>query len=222
MRAPVRRASSMSRWTISSSASAGQPGRPSSLQQRPSCITAPPVRRATSQCWASTMSRPSEYSIARRISSGSCTPLPSSVKMPHAGVDELGERRQRLPRPAHRDAAGRQHLAQAGRLALAAHELDDATRVLRRVGVRHRHDGREAAERGGPAARSRSSRPPPGPARAGGRGGRRSPGATTQPAASSTSSASPSVVADGGDAVRRRSSTSARRSPVLVDDACRP
>ena len=27
-----------------------------------------------------TMSSPSEYSIARRISSGSCTPLPSSVK----------------------------------------------------------------------------------------------------------------------------------------------
>ena len=81
MRAPVSLLSSMSRWTINSSATAGQPGSPSSLQQRPSCMTAPPVSRATSQCWASTTSRPSEYSIARRISNGSCTPLPSSVKM---------------------------------------------------------------------------------------------------------------------------------------------
>ena len=69
----------MSRWTISSSASAGQPGRPSSLQHLPSCITAPWVSRLTSQCCASTMSSPREYSIARRISSGSWTPLPSSV-----------------------------------------------------------------------------------------------------------------------------------------------
>ena len=69
----------MSRWTISSSASAGHPGTPSSLQQWPSCITAPSVRRLTSQCWARTMSSPSEYSIARRIRSGSWTPLPSSV-----------------------------------------------------------------------------------------------------------------------------------------------
>ena len=121
----------MSRWTISSSASAGQPGKPSSLQQAPSCMTAPWVRRATSQCWASTMSRPSEYSIARRISSGSCTPLPSSVKMPDPGVDELAERRQLLAGPADRDAPGRQDLAQPGRLALGADELDHAASVLR-------------------------------------------------------------------------------------------
>ena len=152
MRAPVSRDSSRSRWTISSSASAGHPGNPSSLQQRPSCITAPWVRRATSQCWARTMSRPSEYSIARRMSSGSCTPLPSSVKIRTPARDELAERRERFAGPTHRDAAGRQHFAQTGLLALGPHELDDATRVLRRVGVRHRHDRRESAERRGPAA----------------------------------------------------------------------
>ena len=71
----------MSRYTISSSAIDGQPGRPNVEQQCPSCITAPSVSRATSQCWASTMSRSSAYSNARRISSGSCTPEPSSVKI---------------------------------------------------------------------------------------------------------------------------------------------
>ena len=80
-RAPVSRTSSMSRCTISSSAIDGHPGRPSRLQHDPSCITAPSVRRATSQCWASVMPSPPEYSNARRMRSGSCTPLPSSVKI---------------------------------------------------------------------------------------------------------------------------------------------
>ena len=70
----------MSRWSISSSAIDGQPGNPSRLQHDPSCITAPSVRRSTSQCCARVIPRPSAYSSARRISSGSCTPLPSSVK----------------------------------------------------------------------------------------------------------------------------------------------
>ena len=96
------RTSSMSRWTISSSAIDGQPGRPSRLQHSPSCITAPSVSRATSQCWASTMSRPSEYSNARRMSSGSCTPLPSSVKIrtpTAASSAKRGELRRRGARP---------------------------------------------------------------------------------------------------------------------------
>ena len=58
----------------------------------------------------------------------------------HAGGGELGVRRQRLARPAHRDAAGRQHLAQPGLLALGPHELDDAPRVLGGIGVRHGDD----------------------------------------------------------------------------------
>ena len=49
------------------------------------------------------------------------------------------------------------------------------------LGVRHGHHRREAAERGRPASRSRSSRPPPGPARAGGCAGRRGRAPTTQP-----------------------------------------
>ena len=82
----------MSRWTISSSASAGQPGRPSRLHHAPSCMTAPAVSAATSQCWARVMPRPSAYSRARRISSGSCTPLPSSVKRrtPAAASSAIG------------------------------------------------------------------------------------------------------------------------------------
>ena len=79
MRAPVSRANSMSRCTINSSAIAGQPGRPRWLQHEPSCITAPFVNEATSQCCASVMSRARAYSRAWRMSCGSWTPLPSSV-----------------------------------------------------------------------------------------------------------------------------------------------
>ena len=78
-RQPVMRHSSMSRNTISSSAIDGQPGRPRREQHEPSCITAPCVSRLTSQCWARVTPSPLAYSIARRITSGSCTPLPSSV-----------------------------------------------------------------------------------------------------------------------------------------------
>ena len=45
-----------------------------------------------------------------------------------------------------------QHLAQPGLAALLAHELDDRHAVLRRVGVRHRDDRGEPAERRGAAA----------------------------------------------------------------------
>ena len=44
------------------------------------------------------------------------------------------------------------HLAETGRDRLAAHELDDADRVLSGIGVRHRHDRRVPAERGRPRA----------------------------------------------------------------------
>jgi hypothetical protein len=124
MRAPVSLASSMSRWTISSSAIAGQPGRPSSLQQRPSCMTAPAVSRLPRSAGRDDV-EPGEYSIARRISSGSWTAVAVVGEHPYARADELGERCQLLASPTDRDAPGRQHLAQPGGLALGAHELDE-------------------------------------------------------------------------------------------------
>ena len=42
-------------------------------------MTAPAVKLLTSQCCASVISRSRAYSSARRMSNGSCTPLPSSV-----------------------------------------------------------------------------------------------------------------------------------------------
>ena len=83
----------MSRWTISSSAIAGQPGRPRPRAAVALVHTAPSVSRATSQCWASTTPRSSAYSRARRMSSGSCTPLPSSVNRctPAAASSASGE-----------------------------------------------------------------------------------------------------------------------------------
>ena len=81
MRAPVRRTNSISRCNISSSAMEGQPGTPMEEQHAPSCITAPSVRRATSQCCANVTPSGPAYSSARRIKRGSCTPFPSSVKM---------------------------------------------------------------------------------------------------------------------------------------------
>ena len=92
MGAPVSRTSSMSRWSINSSAIEGQPGTPRCEQHDPSCITAPSVSLLTSQCCARTIPSSREYSSARRINSGSCTPLPSSVKIrtPAPASDENG------------------------------------------------------------------------------------------------------------------------------------
>ena len=94
----------------------------------------------------------------------------------HARGAQLAVRRELLAVASDGDAARRQHLAEPGLAALLAHELDDRHAVLRRVGVRHRHDGGETAECRGPSCRSRWSRPPPCPARGGARAGRRSLG----------------------------------------------
>ena len=51
-----------------------------------------------------------------------------------------------------RDRRRGQHLAQPGAGGLLADEVDHLHAVLRRVGVGHRHDRGEAAERGRPAA----------------------------------------------------------------------
>ncbi len=70
---PVSLDSAMSRITISSSASAGWPARPSRDDHAPSFMTPPWDSAVTSQCWDSTIDVPSSttsepaYSRARRI-----------------------------------------------------------------------------------------------------------------------------------------------------------
>ena len=92
IRAPVSRARAMSRATISSSASAGWPGRPRRADHSPSCMQVPALRALTSQCWARVTPRPAAYSSARRMSRSSCTPVPSSVKSltPRAAISAMG------------------------------------------------------------------------------------------------------------------------------------
>src|SRR4051794_4569864 len=65
---------------IASSATAGQPVRPSMLELTPSFICAPSVSRGSWACWAMTPSKALTYSSARRISDASLTHLPSSEK----------------------------------------------------------------------------------------------------------------------------------------------
>ncbi len=79
-RLPTCSASSTSRAMIDSSATAGQPVRPSSPESAPSFIWAPSVRRGSCACWAITPSNALTYSSARRMSSGSDTQNPSSLK----------------------------------------------------------------------------------------------------------------------------------------------
>ncbi len=79
-RAPMCEASSTSRAMIASSATAGQPPRPSSAETAPSFIWAPSVSRGSWACWATTPSIVLTYSSARRISTASSTHLPSSEK----------------------------------------------------------------------------------------------------------------------------------------------
>ena len=77
-RAPASRASSASRATIDSSAARGHPDSPSLAAVGPSWATAPTVSLGSSACWAISTPRPVAYSRARRITSGSCTQMPSS------------------------------------------------------------------------------------------------------------------------------------------------
>jgi hypothetical protein len=65
---------------IASSATAGQPVRPSRAATSPSFICAPAVSLGSSACWAITPSKALTYSRARRMSRGSATQLPSSEK----------------------------------------------------------------------------------------------------------------------------------------------
>ena len=88
----------MSRWTISSSAIDGQPGRPSSLQQWPSCITAPSVRRADLAVLGEHDAEP-ERVLQRPAHQQRVLHAVAVVgEEAHAGGGELGERRQLLAR----------------------------------------------------------------------------------------------------------------------------
>ena len=65
---------------IASSATAGQPARPSRPESSPSFIWACSVSRGSWACWAMTPSNAFTYSSARRIITASLTHLPSSEK----------------------------------------------------------------------------------------------------------------------------------------------
>ena len=65
---------------IASSAIAGQPLRPRTELTNPSFICAPTVKRGSWACCAMTPSNFFIYSNARRMTSGSETQLPSSLK----------------------------------------------------------------------------------------------------------------------------------------------
>ncbi len=77
-REPTCAASRQSRAMIASSATAGQPARPSRPDSSPSFICASSVSRGSWACWATTPSNALTYSSARRISTASLTHLPSS------------------------------------------------------------------------------------------------------------------------------------------------
>ncbi len=79
-REPTCSASRTSRAMIDSSATAGQPPRPSSAETMPSFIWAPSVSRGSWACWATRPPKAFTYSRARRMITASSTHLPSSEK----------------------------------------------------------------------------------------------------------------------------------------------
>ena len=92
------------------------------------------------------------YSIARRISRLSCTPVPSSVKSRTPSVGHLGHRRQLLAGPADGDGARRVRRRTAPWPRARAPRGRPPALVDGRRGVGHGDDRGEAAERGAPAA----------------------------------------------------------------------
>src|SRR5664279_4282122 len=75
---PTCPASRQSRAITDSSATAGQPVRPSRADTTPSFICAACVSRGSWACWATTPSKALTYSSARRMSTASSTQCPSS------------------------------------------------------------------------------------------------------------------------------------------------
>ena len=153
-REPTCWASRQSRAMTASSATLGQPARPSRAETSPSFIWAPSVRRGSCACWAITPSKALTYSSARRISSGSLTQTPSSLKTRTRAAESAIAPSSASCSPAQADGDGpdRVHVAVAGVAAEPVHLLDHAGEVGDRVGVRHRVHRGEPAQRGGPGA----------------------------------------------------------------------
>ena len=147
-RAPASRASSASRATIDSSAARGQPARPSRAALGPSWATAPAVSRGSSACWAISTPSPVAYSSARRITSGSCTQMPSSenIRTCADAVRHQAHLGELLALQAHGDRADRVHVDQADLLAAPPHVVGHHRAVGDRVGVGHREHRGVAAE----------------------------------------------------------------------------
>ena len=82
------------------------------------------------------------------MTAASCTPAPSSVKRRTPEGGQLAHGGQPLTGPAHGDGAGHRHLAH-GPVAQSQDLEGDGGIVDGRVGVGHRHHGREPAEGGG-------------------------------------------------------------------------
>ena len=222
MRAPVRRASAMSRSTITSSASAGMPGMPRWLDHSPSCMWPPLASAASSQCWASVMSSADAYSRARRMRRASCTPAPSSVnrRTPSAAISASGAScspaRPTVMAPATRTS----HTAVAPS---SSTSRTTAAQSMARLGVGHGDDGGVAARGPRRARRSRPSPPPRGRAGGDARAGRRGPGATVQPDASSTTArAGASIAVAHGDDPSRRAPARRRAARRWRRRRCRP
>ena len=122
------------------------------------------------------MSRPRAYSIARRISSGSCTPAPSSVNRRTPAPASSPNGASCSPRrPTVMHPLG--YTSHSPALAPSSRTNSTTLRAsAARVGVGHRHDGGVAAAGRRPGCPTRSSRRPRDQAGAGGRGGRRTRG----------------------------------------------
>ena len=141
-RAPASRASSASRATIDSSAARGQPASPSRAAFGPSCATAPTVSRGSSACWAISTPRPVAYSSARRITSGSCTQMPSSENIrtcaAPAAISPISV--SWAPASPTVTAPDRVHVDQPDLLAAVPDVVGDHRAVGHRIGVGHRED----------------------------------------------------------------------------------
>ena len=98
-REPTCWASSTSRAMIDSSATAGQPARPSSAETTPSCIWAPSVSRGSWACWAMTPSKDFTYSRARRISTRVVDALAVVAEHTDLGAGVAPSRRARRGAP---------------------------------------------------------------------------------------------------------------------------
>src|SRR5215469_8393912 len=128
-------ASRQSLAMTASSATAGQPARPSRPEATPSFICAPSVSLGSCACCAMTPSKALTYSSARRMSTASDTQRPSSEKTLTPAAESAIEPGAAQ---AHGDRADRLHIAVAGLPPEPPYLLGDPGGVGHRVGVRHR------------------------------------------------------------------------------------